>query len=47
MHCPYCGSEDVRRTSPRWVDIFFYIFGLRPRRCRSCGRRFHRWIGEE
>jgi len=40
--CPACHSESCRRSRRGGMkDRLASVFGLRPWRCRTCGRRFH------
>jgi hypothetical protein len=42
LHCPKCGSGDIRRSrSEGLVGLFFSIFGRSPFRCRSCRAKFY------
>jgi transposase-like protein len=42
LHCPNCGSPDVRRSHSRGLlDRLMVIFHKSPFRCRQCERRFY------
>ena len=41
LNCRFCGSQFVRASKVRLLDIPFRAFGLMPVRCRVCRRRFH------
>ena len=39
--CPKCGSVDIRESlRHRTLDSLMAVFSLRPRRCRTCRKRF-------
>jgi hypothetical protein len=39
--CPHCGWHDTRPShSSNILDMVVRLFGFRPYRCRSCGKRF-------
>ena len=39
--CPGCGAETIKRSRRKYADHILSLFGQKPFRCRSCGRRFH------
>ena len=42
LHCPKCGSPDVRRSHTEGFGAaVLRIFGRWPFRCRSCRSRFY------
>jgi hypothetical protein len=45
VRCPNCGRRDVRRSYARGsIDLFMRMFSRNPFRCRSCGKRFYRFV---
>lgn len=38
--CPKCGSQDIRKSSKKSIDVFFSWFSMHPNRCRNCRARF-------
>lgn len=42
LHCPKCGSSDVRPSKHEGlIDAIWASFGRYAMRCRSCRRRFY------
>jgi hypothetical protein len=39
--CPHCKGKGIRPSRPRFIDAFFYLFGMWPFRCVACNTRFY------
>jgi hypothetical protein len=42
--CPYCASQDTRRSRRNLLEFLLMAFLMWPYRCRVCGIRFWRFV---